>query len=84
MFKTSDPTPIEDLAGGACELPHTSRGKNPKMINKNKDTSCAGLNYRYQLNSFQITVSKQEDEDYVASPAEKSTQDALISTSFKN
>ena len=23
MFKTSDPTPIEELAGGACEIPCT-------------------------------------------------------------
>ena len=84
MFKTSDPTPIEDLAGGACELPHTSWGEYPKTIKKNKDTSCSGLKYKYQLNPFQVTGSTQADKHYDASPAEKSTQYALISTSFNN
>ena len=84
MFKPSDPTPIEELVGGACELPCTSRGEDPKKIKKNKDTSFSGLKYNYRLNSFQLIRSDQEDKDEDASPAEKLTQDDLISTSFKN
>ena len=45
MFKKSDMTPIEELAGDACELPRTSWGEDPKMIKNNKDTSCARLKY---------------------------------------
>ena len=84
MFKTSDPTPIEDIAGGTCELPRASRREDPKTIRKKKDTICAGLNYKYHLNSFQLKVTNQEDEDDDASPAAKSTQGTLIYTSFKN
>ena len=84
MLKTSDKTPIEELAVGACELPCMSRGEYPKIINKNKDTICAGLKYKYHINSFLLTGINQEDEDDDASPASKLTQDALISTSFKN
>ena len=62
MFKTSDTTPIEELAGGACDLPRTSRGKGPKIIKNNKYTSCARLKYKYQINYFQVTLIHQEDE----------------------
>ena len=30
MFKSTDPTPKEELVQGACELPCTSRGDDPK------------------------------------------------------
>ena len=50
----------------------------------NKDTSYARIKYKYHLKSFQVTVINQEDKDDDAYPAEKSTQYALISTSFKN
>ena len=33
MFKKFYPTPIEDLACGACKIPRTSRGEYPKTIN---------------------------------------------------
>ena len=42
-----------------------------------------GLKQKYELNSFQFTGSNQEDEDG-ASLVVRSTQDALISTSYKN
>ena len=83
MFKTSDPTPKEEFARGACELPRTSRGDDAKTIKKNKDACCVGLKHKYELNSFQVTGSNQEDEDE-SSPTARSTQDALISTSYKN
>ena len=84
MFRTADPTPIEDLAGGACEMPRLSRGDDAKTIKKNKDASCKGLKTKYGLNSFQVTRSNQEDKDDDSSPAAQSTQDALISTNYKN
>ena len=59
MFNTSYPTPIEELAGGACELPCTSRGEDPKTTKKKKDTSYARLKYNYQLNSFEVIGSNQ-------------------------
>ena len=43
MFKSSDPTPKEEFAQGACELPRTSRGDDAKTIKKNKDVCCVGL-----------------------------------------
>ena len=82
IFKTSDLTPKEKLAQGACDLPRTSRGNDSKTIKKNKDTCCVGLKYKYKPECFQITGSNQEDEDET-SPITKSTQDALISTSYK-
>ena len=84
MFKASYTTPIEELVGGAYELPRTSRSEEPKNIKKNKDTRCAGLKYKYQINYFQVKGINQEDEDDDASPTAKLTQDALISTGFKN
>jgi hypothetical protein len=84
MFKSADPTPKEELAQGACELPRTSRGDNPKTVKKNKDANCGGLKHKYELNSFQITGSNQEEEDETTSPQARSTQDALISTRYKN
>ena len=84
MFKSADPTPKEELAQGACELPRTSRGDDPKTVKKNKDANCGGLKHKYELNSFQITGSNQEEEDETTSPQARSTQDALISTRYKN
>ena len=84
MLKTSDPTPIEELAGGACELPSASQGEDPKTIKKNKDTSYYRLNYKYHLNSIQVKGSNQDDKEDYASPAAKPTQDALISMISKN
>ena len=54
------------------------------MIKNNKDTSCARLKYQDQLNYLQVSGSNKYDEDDDASTAAKQTQDALISTSFKN
>ena len=62
MLKTLDPTPIEERAGDACELPRTSQGKDLEAIKKNEDTICAGLKYKYQINYFQVTLIHQEDE----------------------
>ena len=42
-----------------------------------------GLKHKCELNLFQVTVSKQEDKDTAPHDA-RSTQDALISTSYKN
>ena len=42
-----------------------------------------GLKQKYELNSFQFTGSNQGNEDD-ASPAARSTQDAIISMSYKN
>ena len=84
IFRTADPTPIEELACGACEMPRSSRGDNVKTIKKNKDASCRGVKTKYGLISFQVTGRNQEDEDDDYSPAAQSTQDALISTSYKN
>ena len=61
-----------------------SRGEDPKEIKKKKDKIFSGIQYKYQLNYFQVKWSNQEDEDVDDSPAAKSTQYALISTSFKN
>ena len=83
MFKSLDPTPKEEFAQGACELPRTSRGDDAKTIKKNKDACCVGLKQKYELNSFQFTGSNQEDEDDT-SPAARSTQDTLLSMSYKN
>ena len=84
MFNTSDAAPIKDITGRAYELLCTSQGEDMKTIKNNKDAICAGLKYKYQINYFQVTGGNQQDEDDYASPAEKSTQDDLISTSFKN
>ena len=84
MFKSANPTPKEELAQGACELPRTSRGDDPKTVKKNKDANCVGLKHKYELNSFQITGSNQEEEDDTSTPQARSTQDALISTRYKN
>ena len=83
MFKVLDQTPKELFAKGSYELPHTSRGDGAKITKKNKDACCVGLKHKYELNLFQVTCSNQEDEDDT-SPAARSTQDALISTSYKN
>ena len=37
MFKSSDPTPKEEFAQGACEIPCTSREDDTKTVKKNKD-----------------------------------------------
>jgi len=55
MFKTADPTPKEELAQGACELPCTPQGDNPNIVKKKKDANCGGLTHKYELNSFQVT-----------------------------
>ena len=84
MFRTVDPTPIKDLAGGACEMPRSSRGDDAKTIKKNKDANCKGPKTKYGLNSIQVTGSNQDNDDVDSSPAAQSTQDALISKSYKN
>ena len=84
MFNTLDPKIIEELQGSACELPCTSQGEDPKTIKKKKDTNFSGMKYKYQLNSFQVTGSNQEDKDDDASPTATWTQNVLISTIFKN
>ena len=42
-----------------------------------------GHKHKYELNSFQVTGSNQEDKDNLSSTT-RSTQDALINTSYKN
>ena len=83
MFKTADPTPKKELAQGVCELPRTPRGDDTKTVKKNKDVNYGGLKHKYDLNSFQVTGSSQEEEDDT-SPLARSTQDALIFTLYKN
>ena len=84
MFCMADHTTTEEIAGGTCEMPCSSRGNDAKTIKKNKDANCKGHKTKYDLNSFHVTGSNQEDEDEDSSPAAQSTQDALISTSYKN
>ena len=83
MLKSSDPTPREEFSQGACELPRTSQGDDAKITKKNKDACCVGLEHKYDLNSFQVTDSNQENEEDTP-PVAKSTQYALIYTSYKN
>ena len=84
MFHTADPTPIEELAGGACEIHRLSQDGDAKDSKKNKDAKCKGLETKYGLNSSQVTGGNQEDKDEDSSPAAQSTQDPLISTNYKN
>ena len=43
MLKMSDTTPIEELAGGACELPSASQGEDPITIKGTKKQAITGL-----------------------------------------
>ena len=78
MFHKSNPTPKEDLAGGAVELPRYLRGNNVKSILKNKERTCRTLTTKFDLNHFQVTNKFGEESE--KGSQERTTCDAIIST----
>ena len=74
---------ITKLAGGSCEVPRGSRGDDLKTIRKNKDRATEGLTHTFELNAFQVTGNHSQEDEDEKSTAARTTQDAIISTSYK-
>ena len=82
MFGTSSIN-TKELVGGSYEVPRGSRGDDIKAIRKNKDRATKGLTHKFELNAFQVTGNHSQDDEDEKSNAARTTQDAIISTSYK-